>query len=850
MLFIKDYQERPSQLADHLTYAVLPFDAYRHVMVGKDSSFMCCIRYRGPDMESITVDEMDTFQANVNDILMRMGDDWGQHWDAWRKKTEEYHTTEWNNAGSFLFDKEREGHAKQLGAQFETEWSLTLTFLPPSDRVTVFEMMLEEPEDDETPEDRIREKQVQAIEYFDQMTTQICDLMKSRMGQDNVRFLEGAEIITYLRGPIHNDDTPVDLPEVPMFLDVLIGNREVSPGTTVGLGYEQDDLGVARPQEYVSTVAIRGWPRMTKGNLLERLNNLNIEYRWVTRALPLSKQSSIACVTEIMDRWGAQRKGIRAIIAERIFDTPAEREEPMAVANHIDSAVALRSVSENSVNMAFVTPVINVYGKTKAESRRKARMVMGALSSEGFVCQIETFNAFEAWLGSLPGQCYPNVRQAPINTMNLAHIAPLAGVWAGYHWNEHLKAEPLMRAFTNGSTPFRVSFHHGDVGHVRIYGPNGAGKSVLMSSVAYQWFRYEGARIFAFDKDRSIRACTLFCGGKFHELGERGSRGIGFQPLANIDQPDELTWARDWLVDLYRAKNVEITTDDEDRIYTTLVKLSKRLPHERNLKLFQAVINVAKLKMGINDYVEGGAYGHLLDADTNELTPHHFHAFEMGALMKSPALVPVLTYLFRWINNQIDENSTPTLILLDESWLYLKNTLFATQLEEWLKTLRKKNASVIFATQSLGDVTGSIVEKAAHDNCFTKIYLPNPAAMEGVNDPEGRGNYHTYLSHNLNPRQIANIAGGIMKREYYYVSDKGVRMFELGLGDLGIALAGSSAPTDHLLMDAILDEFGQERVLPAFLVAKELHWAAEMIEPGASDRYPDAETLLQKAVAA
>ena len=37
----------------------------------------------------------------------------------------------------------------------------------------------------------------------------------------------------------------------------------------------------------------------------------------------------------------------------------------------------------------------------------------------------------EAWLSSLPGQAYANVRQTLVHTLNLAHLMPLSSVWAG-----------------------------------------------------------------------------------------------------------------------------------------------------------------------------------------------------------------------------------------------------------------------------------------------------------------------------------------------------------------------------------------------------------------------------------
>ena len=69
------------------------------------------------------------------------------------------------------------------------------------------------------------------------------------------------------------------------------------------------------------------------------------------------------------------------------------------------------------------------------------------------------------------------------------------------------------------------------------------------------------------------------------------------------------------------------------------------------------------------------------------------------------------------------------MILIDEGWLALDDANFGGQLREWLKTLRKKNASVIFATQSLADIDGSLIAPAIIESCPTRIFLPNEARL-------------------------------------------------------------------------------------------------------------------------
>jgi type IV secretion system protein TrbE len=68
------------------------------------------------------------------------------------------------------------------------------------------------------------------------------------------------------------------------------------------------------------------------------------------------------------------------------------------------------------------------------------------------------------------------------------------------------------------------------------------------------------------------------------------------------------------------------------------------------------------------------------------------------------------------------------------------------RIREWLKTLRKKNVSVVFATQSLADIERSTIAPALIESCPTRIFLPNDRALE----PQARAVYERF---GLNARQ-------------------------------------------------------------------------------------------------
>src|SRR3546814_4109309 len=143
-----------------------------------------------------------------------------------------------------------------------------------------------------------------------------------------------------------------------------------------------------------------------------------------------------------------------------------------------DADAALQELGADDVGQAYVTATVTVWDTDPGIAAEKLRLVEKVIQGRDFTCIAEGVNAIEAWMGSLPGHVYANVRQPPISTLNLAHMIPLSAVWAGPERDEHFDAPPLFFAKPEGSTPFRFSLPVGDVGHTLIGRPTGAGKSV------------------------------------------------------------------------------------------------------------------------------------------------------------------------------------------------------------------------------------------------------------------------------------------------------------------------------------------------------------------------------------
>ena len=468
-------------------------------------------------------------------------------------------------------------------------------------------------------------------------------------------------------------------------------------------------------------------------------------------------------------------------------------------------------------------------------AREKLALVQREVDGLGFVSRSETFNATDAWLSTLPGHNYRNVRRPIVSSLNLTHMLPLSAVWSGERRNAHLNAPALLVGETHGATPFYLNLHTGDVGHAMKIGPTGSGKSTAISFTAAQWLRYPNAKVIIFDKGGSARAMSHAVGGHFCRLGDPSSMTL--QPLAGIDQGEERAFALDWLANLLNQEGVSLTVTRKEALWSALGSLAGFAKEQRTLTVLTSLVQDLEIRKALQAFTLEGPYGALLDASETTWSNAAWQCFDLETLTDLPgAVAPTLLAIFHRLEKAF--TGDPTLLILDEAWLFLDNSLFAARIKAWLKTLRKKNVSVLFATQSLADVEQSAIAATLIDSCPQKIFLPNERARETMMAA-------FYQRFGLNERQIDLLATATPKSDYYMVSPRGNRLFSLNLGPVALAFCGASTPDDHRLMDRLFDPAEPEAFAARWLEAKGLSAAAESLH--AADRNPTVIPHLMEA---
>jgi type IV secretion system protein VirB4 len=830
MLNLGEYRRTADLLADHLPWAALVAPG---VVLNKDGSFQRTLRFRGPDLESATEGELVGACARLNNVLRRFASGWALFFEAERFEAPGYPESPFPEPASWLVDEERRAafdagieptsavqaaRASQTPRSprvpqtsqdhFESAYHLTLLYMPPADQVARAERALLETAEPEQGRDWRQE-----LAGFIAETERVRDLMSGFMPE--IAALDDSGTLTYLHGSISTRRHVVAAPETPLYLDAILADTPLSGGIEPMLG-----------DQHLRTVTVLGFPNLTHPGILDALNHQDFAYRWMTRFIALDKTEATKTLTSLRRQWFNKRKSISALMREVLYNQPVQLLDSDADNKVVDADLALQALGGDHVAFGYLTATISVMDTDRQRAEEKRRAVERVVNGAGFTCIREGVNAVEAWLGSLPGHAYANVRQPIVHTLNLAHLVPLSSVWAGPPRNDHLDGPPLFHAETSGSTPFRFSTHVSDVGHMLIVGPTGAGKSVLLALIALQFRRYPGSQLYIFDKGFSARAAVLAMGGAHHALGSDGS--LAFQPLRGIDEPAERSWAAEWIGALLTHENVVTTPEVKEAVWSALTSLTSAPIEERTLTGLSLLLQSNALRAALMPYTLDGPFGRLLDAAESRLALADIQCFETEELMhQAGAVLPVLTYLFHRLEERFD--GRPTLLILDEAWVFLDNPVFAARIREWLKVLRKKNVAVVFATQSLADIAESSIAPAIIESCPQRLFLPNDRAIE----PQSRAAYERF---GLNERQIELIARATPKRHYYLQSHRGNRLFKLGLGPIALALCGASSPADQRRIDRVLAEHGPEGFAAAFLESAGLDWAADLLDQFPSEQ--------------
>ncbi|MBC6713592.1 AAA family ATPase [Treponema sp. Marseille-Q3903] len=788
----------------------------------KNGALMTTYQIEYPDLESSSANDIAAVAALFNRSIMTLAQNegWAIFFDVKRIKTKEYPAGTFDNLTGWLIDQRRAENFEKFGEHYTSKYYISFVWQLPNDLEEKGNEIFFKDSDinkknikqnKQTKKNWAQKRDLKAVQENCNRFLDDCDkIMGAMTNKLWIHHLDKSELFSYIKSCISLEEEKLIFPDdVFFFLDNYICEKDVQTSMPLKIG-----------EYYVPVMTVNDFPSMSYPAIFDKLNRTMQEYRWTTRFIPLSRDTSLKEADKYQNKYLAKRKSAMTALTENFLGSSIGKENQGALAMAGEASQINEDLTMESYVLGYYTSSLMCWDKKLEGAKIKSRKLQQIIRSCGFGVKEETLNNFQAWQGMWPGNVYANNRRPLISSETCSNIIPLSSAWQGNAENDFTletcgSSTPLCICSTSYGTPFFMNLNVRDVGHTFVFGPIGAGKSTLLALLMAQATKYKDANVICIDKQLSSRAFMVGSGGVYVEPGKDK---VAFQPLSELKSPDEcspeeynesLLWCQQFIEGLLAQQNIDCTATMSKTI-TEALRLVSEKP-TKDLTTFQQYVTYQDpktgentIRLGIEPYCAGGQFGSIFDADTTTLNLSKRMTIEMGSLMRlsEKAVAPALFYIFRYLeklwNVPTGERQPLTFLFLDEAWLYLQHPIFASFIQEWLRTLRKKKVFCIFATQEVSAASKSSLKETIDQQCLTKIYL----ADESAQNPALARSYSEF---GLTDSEIVALSNAQMKHDYYFKNPLGCRMFSLDLDDFQLALISS----DHELLDHVEAQYGK-----------------------------------------
>ena len=787
MISGRAYAGRTHGLSDLLLYAKLVDDG---ILLQTDRSYLTAFWYRGNDLETSTDEELTVLSEQLNSAFMTLGSGWMFQVDIIRHQSNNYTPESESHFGNLLaelIDNEQRTLYESENGHYENGYVISFTYKPKIDVGSKMGVFFRKNESTKVIYD--------SSYYLQEFKSRVGEIVSYLSHSLEIEQMDSTQLLSFIEWTITNENTTLQLPiKANMFIKHYLASRDLTVGENLRVG-----------SDYIKAVTITGFPAEAYPSIVDRLNYMNFEYRWSTRFIILDNYEANNIIDKISNLWYQKRIGAMDTVKQSLSIDSNIKVNQNAENQYNESEYAKSINDSGDAKFGYYTSTIIISSSDENEAQRNAETIRSELRQIGFQSYIETHHALEAWLSSIAGQSFPNIRKWLIHTQNVADIIPNTAIWSGLSYNPCKYYQdnnpPLFFARTTGYTPLRLSLHTGENGNTLILGSSLYDKATLMNFIIAQHFRYKNARVFVFDKNKATLPLCYGCDGAFYDIGGNDN-DIYFQPLAHLENDLDFDFAATWIEELCILNDMPIKFNDSHRkAIRHALRLLKDAPvKRRTLSYFRHLVN--DFDRAVSDLLDticsedrapsdtiktNGFRSKIFDSDIDFMSTSQskFNVFEMSKLMEvgDGVALPALRYLIHAVGKQI-YSGEPTLIVFNESTILFQNPILREKLIEWVKSLVPYNVAVIF-TADINDLSKyPELKKDLKSICATQFFSSNSKAMTADEFP-------LYKEMMLNKKQIEMISGAT-SGQYLYVSELGIRMFSLDINPASATYAFTS----------------------------------------------------------
>ncbi len=786
LLIDKRKYSRRKGLDSLIDYAVCADDK---TIVLKNGSLMCCYEIMPLETGDLSDAVIAQFRARFAKAIRLLSNGWALHIDCIREKDPLYPMRSFSTHRTVL---ELESLRKQQAADdpfYLNRFYLSLTKKGDSKIRALMDV------------DVLLHGRMPSVcrkvldDFYSELETivrelsqcvQLVELKKSPQGQHPA--------LSYIKSCICACPRSARAPAVPMYLDVVLGctDLRLTDSEIIEVGNRK-----------IICLSIDDMPPKIMRNALGEICRLGCSLRFSSRFIAFSKGRSHWEFSRLKRLWQQRLHSF----SSQITNTASQSNENPYVQKQLSSiSQAQTDLDDGSESFGSYSGTVIISARDEDSLWNSVNKALEIISRCGFNGRVELLNNIEAYIGSLPGQIFENLRKATVSSSMLSCLVPLEAPYRGSAqspnpgYGADAGALALVRSDTGGR--MYLNLHVQDLGNSIVAGPPGSGKSVLLNFIITNLMRYRGMRIFAFEKGMSFYALTRIFSGVHISLSKPLDR---LCPFEYLETETDLEYARAFAGRLFKSAGAHESAELNVKINEALIRMKRG--SARSLTDFAVQLGDPGLKSQIDFYLSSEENSSVLDGSRNPVFQNeNLCVVEYGGSSeeKNATRELVLMQIFHLIERTLsshDQESTykrPGAIIIDEAWLMLSDADFRHMLISWLKTMRKNNVLVIVCSQSLSDFAGADISDTFRDCIKTQIFLPNP-------DAAYQGGASEYEKFGLLPSQIEKIGAGISKNDYFIKQNSHFEKFSLPLTSEELAIYSLAGERGRHLIDSALE---------------------------------------------
>ncbi|WP_342225711.1 VirB4 family type IV secretion/conjugal transfer ATPase [Rickettsia endosymbiont of Urophora cardui] len=401
-----------------------------------------------------------------------------------------------------------------------------------------------------------------------------------------------------------------------------------------------------------------------------------------------------------------------------------------------------------------------IYGNSLEEAKQSANKQMSILSDLGFVAILAEFSLYGHFFSQLPAVFDLRPRLSSMASRHFVDLASFHNFESGKR-DQNCWGEAVAILKTPNKQAYYLNLHESKLGKdefgeknnasTSVIGSTGSGKTMLLSFLQICLQKYGTEESFDqnskskkltsifLDKDRGAELNIRALGGQYCRF--KHGEPTGWNPFCLEPTSTNISFITDLMELLCTLNGKPLTIRQQNELSRSVTSVMQLEIQERRYgisRLIEALNQSAELEeqdrsiaISLQKWSKDGEYGWIFDNENDEFdisssTNFGFDGTEFLEHQKIRS--PISFYILHRITEILDGRRV--VIFMDEFWKWISDDVFAKFAKDKLKTIRKLNGMLIYATQSPSDILSSKLARTVVESSSTQIFLSNPKATK------------------------------------------------------------------------------------------------------------------------